>query len=170
MTLVLIDQDDIPAVAALAGAAFKEDAAHMPVLPQGAQPTVYDDVAKHAEWMSDKTYYKCMKDDSLVGSLILLVTGDKGTIFGLHVDPDHMNQGIGSWILRTGMGLWPGVAVWSLETPDYAVRNHHFYERNGFVKVGHTTAIPEVGFGFVQYEKRTQQDARADALARATQL
>jgi ribosomal protein S18 acetylase RimI-like enzyme len=151
-TLTLIDQGDIPAVTALAGAAFKEDAAHMPVLPQGAQPTVYDDVAKHAKWMRDKLYYKCVKDDSLVGSIILHITGDRGSIFGLHVDPDHMNQGIGSWILRTGMGLWPRVTLWSLETPDYAIRNHHFYETNGFLKVGHTPAIPEVGFGFVQYE------------------
>jgi GNAT superfamily N-acetyltransferase len=159
LALVLINQDDIPAVAALAGAAFKEDAVHTPALPQGAQPAVYDDVSKHAEWMRDKTYYKCTKDDSLLGSLILQVAGDKGSVFGLHVDPDHMNKGLGSWILCTGIGLWPKVTLWYLETPDYAIRNHHFYKKNGFLKVGQTPVAPEVGFGFIQYEKRTQQDA-----------
>ncbi len=73
-------------------------------------------------------------------------------------------------MLHTGMGLWPKVAFWTLETPDYAIRNHHFYEKNGFLKVGHTAVVPKIGFGFVQYEKRTQHDARADALTRATQL
>ncbi len=170
LTLALINQDDIPVVAALAGAAFREDAAHMPNLPQGAQSTVYDDFGKHAEWMRDKMYYKCTDGDSLVGSLILQIEGETGSIFGLHVAPDQMNQGIGSWILGSGMELWPRVAIWSLETPDYAIRNHHFYEKNGFLKVGHTPAVPEIGFGFVQYEKRTQQGARADALTRATQL
>jgi ribosomal protein S18 acetylase RimI-like enzyme len=162
LTLSLISQGDILAVAALAGAAFRQDAVDMPALPQDAQSAVHDDVAKHAEWMREKVYYKCTMNGSLVGSLILQVAGDKGSIFGLHVDPDHMNLGIGTWMLRTGMGLWPRVALWSLETPDYATRNHHFYEKNGFLKVGQTPVTPEVGFGFVHYEKRTQQSNTAD--------
>lgn len=163
IALAIINQEDIPAVAALAGSAFKDDAVYLPELPRGSHPVVYDDVAKHAEWMRDKVYYKCTKDDALIGSLILEFQNEHASIFGLHVDPQFMNQGIGSWILRTGMGLWPNVSLWSLETPDYAVRNHSFYEKNGFWKVSQSVARPEVGFGFIRYEKHTQQGNAADA-------
>ena len=54
-------------------------------------------------------------------------------IYGLHVDPSHYRQGIGSALLANsfsrmnGLGLAKAI-VWTLED---LVRSRHFYEKNG---------------------------------------
>jgi len=40
--------------------------------------------------------------------------------------------------------------VWTLDTPDYATRNHHFYEKFGYVRVG---SEPVEDFMLLAYEK-----------------
>ena len=37
----------------------------------------------------------------------------------------------------------------------WAVRNQHFYEKMGFVKVRETEVDPNLGWAGVEYEKRT---------------
>lgn len=38
--------------------------------------------------------------------------------------------------------------TWTLETPYLSYRNHHFYEKHGFVKVGETESREDVFFCF----------------------
>ena len=59
-----------------------------------------------------------------------------------------MGRGIGSWILSETLRIYPQVCIWKLETPDYAKRNHRFYEKNGFTLSEVTPKDPAVGFGF----------------------
>jgi GNAT superfamily N-acetyltransferase len=68
----------------------------------------------------------------------------------LVVDPDHHNKGIGTQAMAFIERTFPAI-VWTLDTPTYATRNQHFYERLGFVRVGETV-FPDITL--IQYEKR----------------
>jgi hypothetical protein len=47
-----------------------------------------------------------------------------------------------------------GAEKWTLETPYLSFRNHHFYEKLGYKKVGETQPEPD-GFHLFLYEKET---------------
>lgn len=49
------------------------------------------------------------------------------------------------------MKLYPDGTLRSLETPDYAERNHRFYERHGFIECGRTVPDPSLEYGFIIY-------------------
>lgn len=51
----------------------------------------------------------------------------------LCLSPDYINQGIGSKVWHLFENNRAG--LWQLETPDFSLRNHAFYMKNGFVKV-----------------------------------
>ncbi|MGM0124432.1 hypothetical protein IGI37_001810 [Enterococcus sp. AZ194] len=47
--------------------------------------------------------------------------------------PVYTNKGVGSAAWRQFEAEHSG--IWALETPDYSKRNHHFYIKNGFIKI-----------------------------------
>jgi GNAT superfamily N-acetyltransferase len=136
--------------------AFAEDKIYRPSGIDDGGPPGIKTTEKHEQWLNSETYLKCTKDDILVGSCILDINEDMGVIGGLHVEPHFMNSGIGSWIINEILRMYPKVSPWSLETPDYATRNHHFYEKNQFVLKEITPPEPSLGFGFYKYERRVQ--------------
>lgn len=62
------------------------------------------------------------------------------------------NQGIGQEALKLMFEKHSDVHKWTLGTPNWAVRNHHFYERVGFKKVLETEVSPELGWSSFEYE------------------
>ncbi|WP_129141621.1 GNAT family N-acetyltransferase [Modicisalibacter coralii] len=151
-TLEIISPDTIEAATELAKAAFSDDDRFRPLTVASGGPPGHDDPMVHGRWMRDSHYYACFLEGCLGGSIIIAVRGGaRGIIHGMHVHPSVMNKGVGSWMLREIRRLYPAVKIWELETPDYAKRNHHFYEKNGFVRVSVTGPEPDLGFGFFQY-------------------
>ncbi|MBN1874767.1 MAG: GNAT family N-acetyltransferase, partial [Anaerolineae bacterium] len=76
-------------------------------------------------------------EDKIVGAFIvwILPRGDYilGTIF---VDPAYQDYGIGTRMWRFIEDTYPEARSWRLETPDFAKKNHYFYEKKcGFQKV-----------------------------------
>ena len=55
--------------------------------------------------------------------------------------PVYANKGLGSEVWR--MFEQNKTGVWVLETPDFSIRNHHFYEKNGFQKIAEKTYGPK---------------------------
>ena len=49
---------------------------------------------------------------------------------------EYQDRGIGSQAMNFIFSNYKNVTKWSLETPYRSFRNHHFYEKQGFVKVG----------------------------------
>lgn len=48
--------------------------------------------------------------------------------------------------------------MWRLHTPYKNYRNHHFYEKMGYKKIGETVPkVDKVGFYLFEYEKRISQ-------------
>jgi len=115
---------------------------------------------------SDSTYYKViLGEDRLVGGLLVVVRPDLGdgewrceTIF---VDPDYHDRGIGKEILRQMYRSHPDAVRWTLDTPEWAVRNHGFYERMGFTRfdVSNNYGAP---FEFFDFENVLAQEERLE--------
>ena len=127
---------------------------------------VIENLSYGARKPSDSTYYKVLLgEDRLVGGLLVVVRPDLGdgewrceTIF---VDPDYHNRGIGKEILRQMYRNHPDAARWTLDTPEWAVRNHAFYERMGFTKfrVSNEYGAP---FEFFDFENVLAQEERLE--------
>jgi len=99
-------------------------------------------------------YYKILADDQIIGGVILFDMHKRHFNLGrIFIDPDWQNQGIGSQAIGFIEKTFPYVKRWSLDTPEWAVRNHHFYQKLGYVKVGEE--VPKgAGIRLFLYEKR----------------
>ena len=159
LSLNFATQIDLVQLRDIAMSAFAEDEIYRPDGIYEGDPPGLDTIEKHEEWLNSKTYLKCSKNGDIVGSCILQIDGENGEIFGLHVGQQHMNSGIGSWIINEIQRMFPQISTWTLTTPDYATRNHHFYIKNGFTLNQITPKDPSLGFGFYKYTKRAQQSA-----------
>lgn len=153
ITLSRATAGDLPRLRDLAVAAFAVDERDKPAGARQGVPPGSDDLATHRQWLQQMDYYTCTRDGRLVGSCTVHTRGGCGFIHGIQVLPAAMGQGIGSRILADVKRRYPGIHTWELETPDYARRNHRFYEKNGFSRVAVTPADPALGFGFYTYRK-----------------
>ncbi len=75
----------------------------------------------------------------------------------MFVEAASMNRAIGSSLLDHLALKSPKVKVWDLETPDYARRNHGFYEKHGFECIARSGPENDTGFGFYRYRKKITQ-------------
>lgn len=54
----------------------------------------------------------------------------------IFIDPGRQDRGIGGRCVRLVEALFPEAEEWDLDTPHLSFRNHHLYEKLGYVKVG----------------------------------
>jgi hypothetical protein len=98
-------------------------------------------------------------NDKIAGGCIIKIHPNHHELFGIFLSRIFIGQGIGSKFLRGVMNLYPIESLWVLETPDYSIRNHRFYECNGFVLIKKIKPDPSLGYGFFVYKKICQQQA-----------
>ena len=67
----------------------------------------------------------------------------------IYIDPAYHNLGIGTQAIQFLERTHPAER-WTLHTPIWAVRNQHFYEKFGYVKVGEEV-YPDITL--IAYEK-----------------
>lgn len=95
-----------------------------------------------------------MDNNKIIGGMGGINEGDGKYYLGcIYVSLDYQNKGIGKLLLQHLDKSFPDAKQWHLETPHLSINNHHFYEKNGFVKVGETEPR-EDGFYLFQYEKK----------------
>jgi ribosomal protein S18 acetylase RimI-like enzyme len=75
----------------------------------------------------------------------------------IYVDPDFQNRGIGQQAVRQMFGAFPEAQEWTLGTPSWAIRNQHFYEKMGFVKVREAEIDLDLGRSGIEYERNCTQ-------------
>jgi ribosomal protein S18 acetylase RimI-like enzyme len=116
-------------------------------------PPGYNSVGWNAEWIEKTPYYKILFQDRIVGGLIVFEMGEGHYELGrIYVDPDVQDRGIGQRAVELMFKAFPGVTKWTVGTPGWAIRNQHFYEKLGFVKVRETAVDPDLGWSGVEYE------------------
>ncbi len=135
-------------------AAFHHDAVIYPGVGIGGPPG-YDSVTEVLERIQQNECYKFVDDGQCVGGMVIFDLGNGHFHLGvIFIAPDWQNRGIGSQAMTFIEQTYPA-ARWTLDTPTWAVRNHHFYEKFGYVKVGeqHDGDTP-----LIVYEKRIPRD------------
>lgn len=116
-------------------------------------PPGYNSVKWNVHWIENTPYYKILSNGQIVGGLILFDMGDYHIEVGrIWVAPEFQNQGIGQVSMKTMFHLHPNVQKWTLGTPSWAIRNQHFYEKMGFVRIGETEVDPKLGWSGIKYE------------------
>ena len=127
--------DDAPALVAVQVAAFHSDSDIYPNIELGGPPG-YDSVDTMLKKIAEDECYTITLDGKCVGGIILYETSaNHYHLDVIVVDPALHGQGIGTHAMRFIEQQHPN-AHWTLDTPTWATRNHHFYEKLGYVITG----------------------------------
>ena len=131
-------------------AAFHHDSVMYPDVPLGGPPG-YDSVAEMQHRIRTDECYKILDDGQIIGGIIVFIRGRGHYHLDIiFVDPTCHNRGIGTQAMQFLEATYPA-RLWTLDTPVYAIRNQHFYEKLGYIKVRHFEVD---GFALIAYEKR----------------
>lgn len=121
----------------------------------GFGPTGYDDYDKELENIKQYPTYKIVLDGKIIGGLTCCNMGEYYWLGGIYIAKAFQNQGIGSKAIKFLENEFPDAKCWRLHTPHKNYRNHHFYEKMGYKKIGETEPKEEKnGFFLYEYEKR----------------
>lgn len=115
-------------------------------------PPGYDSLEVMLAKIGEDECCKILADGQIVGVITLFPRAEAH----FHLDvlailPEYHNRGIGTQAMQFIEQAYPA-KVWTLDTPLYAVRNQHFYEKFGYVKVGES--MEPDGLILIAYEKR----------------
>lgn len=131
-------------------AAFHDDARLYPGVGESGPPG-YDSVEVMESKIREHECYKLVYDGQIVGGLVLFDQGAGHLHLDLlFVDPRFHNRGFGTQAMLFVERTYSATR-WTLDTPTYAVRNQHFYEKFGYRRVGETDHGHIV---LIAYEKR----------------
>jgi ribosomal protein S18 acetylase RimI-like enzyme len=119
-------------------AAFHHDAVLYPEVAPGGPPG-YDSVGQMRKNIVEHSCYKMVYGGRIVGVMVIVAEGEGHTHLDvIAIDPSYHNRGIGTLAMQFLEQAHPA-RRYSLDTPSWAVRNQHFYEKLGYVKVGETS-------------------------------
>jgi len=147
---------DIPELTCVMTRAFDDDSRkHLGVEKGG--PEGYDDGEFFRRWLlpvEQSIGYKILLDGRVIGGVIVWIfEHEKNTLGTIFIDPDYQDQGIGSRAWRFIEQMYPDTKSWTLGTPSWATKNHHFYEQKcGFNKIGEEETPDHPGTTFI-YQK-----------------
>lgn len=151
--MILLEHATLPDAEVLLAA--KIDAFSCDVALYGYGPPDYDSLEdiSCAIVKPENRYFKILKDGVLVGG-VCACDLDSGHFHlnSIYVFTAQQSGGTGTAAMRLLFGMFPEAQQWTLETPYLSIRNHHFYEKLGFVKTGETAPEPD-GFTLFLYEK-----------------
>jgi GNAT superfamily N-acetyltransferase len=140
---------DAEALVKLQVLTFHDDARMYPGVKLGGPPG-YDSIKDVLQKIREDNYYTIHYDGQIVGGLSVVKLGQGHFHLDvIYIDPAYHNRGIGTQAIHFIEQTYPA-KKWTLNTPSYATRNHHFYEKLGYVKVGEE---PFKDFTLLDYEK-----------------
>ncbi|WP_340021800.1 GNAT family N-acetyltransferase [Paenibacillus sp. FSL K6-1096] len=137
LTFEFAEPQDAAVLADVQKRTFNDDARRYQNKDEDGPPG-YDSVSWQAEQMQQGHYYKLLDNGKIIGGMIIFPSPSEeechlGRIF---IDPLYQNQGFGHEAMHFLLAKYPAAKRWTLDTPSWAVRNHHFYEKHGFVRTG----------------------------------
>lgn len=132
-------------------AAFHHDAVLYPGVEIGGPPG-YDSPEHMLKKIDNDECYKILDAGQIIG-VIVVFDEDYGHFHLdlIAIDPAHQDRHIGTQAIRFIERTYQATR-WTLDTPIWATRNQHFYEKLGYVKVGEEV-LPDITL--ISYEKRT---------------
>ncbi len=147
--IAVANEDDASVLSNISLMAFKED-----YDKYGSYPTGIESSKWHESQIKKGNYYKIKFDDVVVGGIDLICKESDHIEVGLfYISPDYQNKKIGVSTINLVEKKYPNIRKWSLVTPYKDYRNHHFYEKLGYVKIGEYRPEPDSDFTLYEYEK-----------------
>ncbi|MDC7240890.1 MAG: GNAT family N-acetyltransferase [Spirochaetales bacterium] len=136
VTIVDASLEDAQLLTAITVKAFNDETRRFGSGRDGG-PDGYDSVQKTQELILSCPFYKILFLGTTVGALFLKkISPEEFELKSICIDPVYQNIGIGSKVLDLVELMFNEVVLWRLETPCYSVRNHHLYEKKGYVREG----------------------------------
>jgi GNAT superfamily N-acetyltransferase len=152
---------DAESLVAVQVAAFHSDALAYPGVEVGGPPG-YDSVDDALAKIARHPYYKILAEGRVIGGIVVFDRGNDTCHLDLiYLDPEHHDQGIGTQAIHFVERSHPAT-TWTLDTPSYALRNHHFYEKLGYVKVGQTEHPDITLFAYEKHIRGSAPPRRTD--------
>ncbi len=144
--------EDVERLTEIQTRAFDDDNKRKPPGCSMDGPPGYDSVDWNAGWIEQTPYYKILFDGQIVGGIIVFDMGRGHYELGrIYVDPGFQDRGIGQRAVSLMFDAFPEVEKWTVGTPAWAIRNQHFYERVGFLRVRETEVDLGLGWFGVEY-------------------
>lgn len=149
---------DIPELTEIMTRSFDNDSQRFHGEAAGG-PQGYNNGSFFRQWMRSGNCYKIMLDNTLIGAFIVFKDYPQkgsnvlGTIF---LDPEYQDQGIGTFTMKYVHKTF-FAKRWMLDTPEWHTRNHHFYEKLGYKKIGEKEE-PHAGFVLRVYQKEMKEN------------
>ena len=149
---------DAEALVSVQIAAFHHDAELYPGVELGGPPG-YDSPDLMRRKIQEDECYKILDAGRCVGGLVVFVMEQGHYHLDLiFLDPAYHDRGIGTQAMHFIEAAYPA-RRWTLDTPTWAVRNQHFYEKLGYVRV--REFVEEDGTPLIAYEKRVAPRTKA---------
>ena len=146
--------EDAKTLVAVQIAAFHHDSVLYPEIEIGGPPG-YDSVSVMEEKITENECYKIIANRQIIGGIVLFNKGEGHYHLDLiFIAPVFHNRGIGTQAMHFLEGKYPA-RKWTLDTPAWAVRNIHFYEKFDYIKVGE---FEDDSTPLIAYEKHIPGD------------
>jgi GNAT superfamily N-acetyltransferase len=147
VTFVPSQRDDAAKLVDLQIRAFHDDARLYPGVALGGPPG-YDSIDWTLTDIAESLCHNIVCDGEIVGGIVIFDRGEGHYhLDKIYLDPAYHNRGIGTLAMRFMEKTYPA-KKWTLDTPKYAVRNHHFYEKFGYVKIDEIAAHGLILFAY----------------------
>ncbi|MCL1065271.1 GNAT family N-acetyltransferase [Shewanella olleyana] len=147
--LVLAQIEDAALLKALAVKAFQADFEQYGSFPPHIESTPW-----HQQSIESGHYYIIKHDSQTAGGILLVPKSlTEIEVKYFFIAPAFQNKCIGLDTISLLEKRYPDVLNWSLVTPYKAFRNHHFYQKLGYKKVGEIQPEPNENFWLFEYQK-----------------
>lgn len=127
---------DAERLAQVQTAAFDDESRIFRNIERGGPPG-YDSTEWQVSIMECSQYFKIVLDGEIIGGII--VFAEKDGIYNLgriFINPTYQNKGYGRNAMEYIEKQFSDAKKWWLGTPKWSIRNHYFYEKCGYVRVG----------------------------------
>ena len=135
MKLKPFQPGDAEALAVVSRRAFENDVQYG--APEVGGPPGYDSTDWQLTTAEAATaYLVIVVEDSVVGGVIVFGSAGDYWLGRMFIDPDQQGRGIGTRAIAELEREFSDATRWSLETPPWNRRNHSFYQKVGYSRVG----------------------------------
>lgn len=124
----------------------------------GSYPPGIESLDWHKSEIEKGHYYKIRYDGEIAGGICVIPSvNDLIKLKYFFISDIYQNKGIGSTTMELIEKKYSNARAWGLVTPYKAYRNHHFYEKFGYSKVGEVQPDPKNEFRIFKYKKEIEK-------------
>lgn len=132
-------EEDIPILTELMTLTFDDDTQKHLGEPKGGPPD-YDTEEffyPHITGKKAGRIFKIVLNGQIIGSILILIFEHGNNYLArINIDPAYQDKRIGTKAWQFIEETYPQTKSWRTDTPSWAKRNHHFYEKKcGFKKI-----------------------------------